>query len=125
MLKLSRHFATRLRGVFGGPTGTFARSTGPDGGSNLCDHLRLHLTSAHAAAPERTRGAREHELATESARRLITLVGQQGRAVARCLGAFDAETLARPAGVLLLHLAERVGAVSVREAFGELGAEAT
>jgi hypothetical protein len=124
MLKLSRHFATRLRGVFGNPTGTFARSTGRDGGDSLCEHLRRHLTSAHAAAPERTCGAREHELATETARRLITLVGQNGRAVARCLGAFDTETLARPSGVLLLHLAERVGDASVREAFGEFGAEA-
>jgi hypothetical protein len=129
MLKLTRHFATRLRGVFGGPTGTYATSTGRAGQGSatlgVCEHLRLHLTSTYAThATHATPAAREHELATECARQLITLVGQNGSAVAKCLGAFDPATRANPAGLLLLHLAERVGDTATRDAMEGLRAGA-
>ena len=122
MLKLTRHFATRLRGAFpflgaGAPAPTssaFAFATE----SGAWRSLSLHL-----AAPRLDEAAaRERELRFEYARQLVTLIGQNGPAVAGYLGGLDAEVLEHPAAALVLYLADRVGNDATRRALGGLTA---
>ena len=123
MLKLTRHFATRLRGAVAGTFGAVSKAPGaPDAREDTCERLRLHLTSPHAVVCESAPAARERELVTETARRLITLVGQNGLAVVRCLRTLDTAALDNPAAALVLHLAEGVGTVETRQALAELRA---
>ena len=115
MIRIFRHFASRLRRIKAPAAATHAEHTRLELAARGWERLTRFLTPKPVSDAH---GVRQRELVTEDARILVTLVGQDGERLVRCVieHRLSDERTDTESALLSLAMAVALGSEATREA---------